>query len=55
METGFGFVPGGSGLSFVFCLVLIGFVFFAVLWILNTVFVIIAAIQRATENSTATR
>jgi uncharacterized protein len=29
----------------VFCLVLIGFVFLAILWILNTVFVIIAAIQ----------
>jgi hypothetical protein len=29
----------------VFCLVLIGFAFLAVLWILNTIFVIIAAIQ----------
>ena len=29
----------------VFCLVLIGFVFLAVLWVLNAVFVIIAAIQ----------
>lgn len=29
----------------VFCLVLVGFVFLAVLWILNTIFVIIAAIQ----------
>jgi uncharacterized protein len=29
----------------VFCLVLVGFVFLAALWILNTVFVIIAAIQ----------
>jgi uncharacterized Tic20 family protein len=29
----------------VFCLVLVGFVFLAILWILNTVFVIIAAIQ----------
>src|SRR5215212_5212617 len=29
----------------VFCLVLIGFFFLAVLWVLNTVFVIIAAIQ----------
>src|SRR6476661_1959812 len=28
----------------VFCLVLVGFVFLAILWILNTVFVIIAAI-----------
>ncbi len=29
----------------VFCLILIGFVFLAVLWVLNAVFVIIAAIQ----------
>ncbi|HEY2140174.1 MAG TPA: DUF4870 domain-containing protein [Chthoniobacterales bacterium] len=29
----------------VFCLVLVGFVFLGVLWVLNTVFVIIAAIQ----------
>ena len=29
----------------IFCLVLIGFAFLAVLWILNTIFVIIAAIQ----------
>jgi hypothetical protein len=29
----------------VFCLVLVGFVFLAILWILNTIFVIIAAIQ----------
>jgi uncharacterized Tic20 family protein len=29
----------------VFCLVLIGFVFLAVLWVLNAVFVIIASIQ----------
>ena len=29
----------------VFCLVLIGFVFLAVLWVLNALFVIIAAIQ----------
>ena len=29
----------------VFCLVLIGFVFLAILWVLNAVFVIIAAIQ----------
>ncbi|MBA3273302.1 MAG: DUF4870 domain-containing protein [Chthoniobacterales bacterium] len=31
--------------SAVFCLVLIGFLFLAVLWVLNAVFVIIAAIQ----------
>ena len=29
----------------IFCLVLVGFVFLAILWILDTVFVIIAAIQ----------
>jgi uncharacterized protein len=29
----------------VFCLILVGFVFLAILWILNTIFVIIAAIQ----------
>ena len=29
----------------VFCLILVGFVFLAVLWVLNAVFVIIAAIQ----------
>jgi uncharacterized protein len=29
----------------VFCLVLVGFVFLAVLWVLNAVFVIIAAVQ----------
>lgn len=29
----------------VFCLVLVGFVFLAILWVLNAVFVIIAAIQ----------
>ena len=28
-----------------FCLILVGFLFLAILWILNTVFVIIAAIQ----------
>jgi uncharacterized protein len=28
-----------------FCSILIGFVFLAILWVLNTVFVIIAAIQ----------
>lgn len=34
-----------SAVSVVFCLVLIGFVFLAVLWVLNAVFVIIASIQ----------
>ena len=34
-----------NAVAVVFCLVLIGFVFLAVLWILNAVFVIIAAIQ----------
>jgi uncharacterized Tic20 family protein len=29
----------------VFCLILIGFVFLAILWVLNAVFVIIASIQ----------
>jgi uncharacterized protein len=29
----------------VFCLVLIGFAFLAILWVLNTVFVIVASIQ----------
>jgi uncharacterized Tic20 family protein len=29
----------------IFCLVLVGFAFLAILWVLNTVFVIIAAIQ----------
>ena len=32
-------------ISGVFCLVLIGFVFLAILWVLNAVFVIIASIQ----------
>jgi uncharacterized Tic20 family protein len=32
-------------LSSVSCLILVGFVFLAILWILNIVFVIIAAIQ----------
>jgi uncharacterized Tic20 family protein len=32
-------------ISAVFCLVLIGFVFLAILWVLNAVFVIIAAIK----------
>ena len=31
--------------SLLFCLILVGFVFLAILWILNTVFVIIAAIH----------
>ncbi len=39
----------------VICLILIGFVFLAILWVLNAVFVIIAAIQASDENSTATR
>jgi uncharacterized protein len=34
-----------NAIAAVFCLVLIGFVFLAVLWVLNAVFVIIAAIQ----------
>src|SRR5215212_9984655 len=34
-----------NAVAAVFCLVLIGFFFLAVLWVLNTVFVIIAAIQ----------
>ena len=38
-----------------FCLVLIGFVFLAILWILNTVFVIIAAGQASDGKSIATR
>ena len=32
-------------ISGVFCLILIGFLFIAILWVLNAVFVIIAAIQ----------
>ncbi len=32
-------------ISGVFCLILIGFLFLAILWVLNAVFVIIAAIQ----------
>ncbi len=31
--------------SLVFCLILVGFVFLGVLWVLNAVFVIIAAVQ----------
>jgi uncharacterized protein len=34
-----------NAVAAVFCLVLIGFVFLAILWLLNAVFVIIAAIQ----------
>ena len=34
-----------NAIAVVFCLVLIGFVFLAVLWVLNAVFVIVAAIQ----------
>jgi len=34
-----------NAIAVVFCLVLIGFFFLAVLWVLNAVFVIVAAIQ----------
>ena len=34
-----------NAIAAVFCLVLVGFVFLAILWILNAIFVIIAAIQ----------
>ena len=34
-----------NGIAVVFCLVLVGFAFLAVLWVLNTVFVIVASIQ----------
>ena len=34
-----------NAISAVFCLILIGFVFLAVLWVLNAILVIIAAIQ----------
>ena len=34
-----------NAIAAVFCLVLVGFVFLAVLWILNAIFVIIAAIK----------
>jgi hypothetical protein len=34
-----------NAVAAVFCLILIGFVFLAVLWVLNAVFVIIASIQ----------
>ena len=35
-------IPPGK---FTFCLILVGFVFLAILWVLNAVFVIIASIQ----------
>jgi uncharacterized protein len=34
-----------NGIAVVFCLVLIGFAFLAVLWVLNAVFVIVASIR----------
>src|SRR5438128_10652591 len=34
-----------NGIAAVFCLVLVGFAFLAVLWVLNAVFVIVASIQ----------
>ena len=34
-----------NAVALVFCLILVGFVFLAILWVLNAVFVIIAAIQ----------
>jgi len=34
-----------NAVAAVFCLVLVGFVFLAILWLLNAIFVIIAAIQ----------
>ena len=34
-----------NAVAAVFCLVLVGFVFLAILWVLNAIFVIIAAIQ----------
>lgn len=34
-----------NAIAAIFCLVLIGFVFIGVLWILNTIFVIVASIQ----------
>ncbi len=39
----------------VFCLILICFVFLAILWVLNAVFVIIASIRASDGNSNATR
>ena len=35
----------------IFCLILVGFVFLFILWILNAIFVIIAAIQASDGNS----
>jgi len=34
-----------NGIAVVFCLVLVGFAFLAVLWVLNAVFVIVASIE----------
>ena len=34
-----------NGIAVVFCLVLVGFAFLAVLWVLNAVFVVVASIQ----------
>ncbi|MGI9088205.1 MAG: DUF4870 domain-containing protein [Chthoniobacterales bacterium] len=34
-----------NAVALVFCLILVGFVFLAILWVLNAVFVIIAAIK----------
>jgi uncharacterized Tic20 family protein len=34
-----------NAIAAVFCLILVGFVFLFLLWVLNTIFVIIAAIQ----------
>ena len=34
-----------NGIAVIFCLVLVGFAFLAILWVLNTVFVIVASIQ----------
>ena len=34
-----------NAIAVVFCLILVGFVFLAILWVLNAVLVIIAAIQ----------
>ena len=34
-----------NAVAAVFCLILVGFVFLAILWVLNTIFVIIAAIK----------
>lgn len=34
-----------NAVALVFCLILIGFIFLAILWVLNAIFVIIAAIQ----------